>query len=434
MKPFQSFALVASLVLIAAPVRADELEKELLKQAPTILKFAREHNYKNIGVLKFRVKKGDEAATDSAGPLNSNLARRLEVALVLANPNEADKQVGIIRDASKVAGTLKGANHLTKEGRVALFEGRYTPAWGEDKVTADAFISGVVVLSADAQKASVGILAFGKDAKLEKVCSFDAATDPSLLFESGESFMVRGAFDGGKPIPVTAVVKDAGKVRTKEAKFPLADDASPVELQIYYDDKKVNLEIRDGKALVTEPEEGQKIRFVIRRRPGVTGTYGVVLMVNGENTLYRQRLPLAECRKWILEDGENEMEIDGFKISAKEMERFRVLSRAESKKNEIYYGADVGTVGLAIFREKKTKEEPRILTDDEEDLVALGRAEFPADLPRSLGALKSRLRADASGTRGLIVGGERVGVENRKVKFTADPTPVMSATIRYYRP
>ena len=141
----------------------------MLKQAPRVIRYLKGHDYKNVGVLKFRVKKGDEAATDSAGPLNTNLARRLEVALVLANPNDADKQVAIIRDASKVASNLRGANHLTKEGRIVLFEGKYALPWGDQEVRADAFLTGVVALSVDGQKASVGILAFGKDAKLENL-------------------------------------------------------------------------------------------------------------------------------------------------------------------------------------------------------------------------------------------------------------------------
>jgi hypothetical protein len=425
---------VLIVAIAATTARAETLEKELLKQAPVILKFAREHGYKNLGVLKFRVKKGDEAATDSAGPLNANLASRLEVALVLANPNDADKQVAIISDASKVASGIRGANHLTKEGRLALFDGRYSLPWGEEKVTADAFVTGVVALSGDDQVVNVGLLAFGKDAKLEKVGSFEAAADPALLFESGESFLVRGAFDGGKPIPVAVVVKDAGRVRTKETPFPLVDTQAPVELDIYYDDRKVAWEVRDGRAWVPEPREGQKIHFIVRRKHGVTGTYGIVLMVNGENTLYRQRLPVKDCRKWILEPNVNTIEVEGFKINEKEMERFRVLSRAESKKNEIYYGADVGTIALAVFREWKAKEEPGILTDEEEDLAALSHGVFPGDRPKNLAALKSRLRSDASATRGLIVGGERVGFETRKVKFVADPTPVMTAVVTYYRP
>ena len=40
--------------------RADNLDAELVKQTPGILNYLRDHNYANVGVLKFRVKKGTE--------------------------------------------------------------------------------------------------------------------------------------------------------------------------------------------------------------------------------------------------------------------------------------------------------------------------------------------------------------------------------------
>jgi hypothetical protein len=46
--------------------------------------------------------------------------------------------------------------------------------------------------------------------------------------------------------------------------------------------------------------------------------------------------------------------------------------------------------------------------------------------------LKGQLRADAS--RGLIGQGREVGADIQHVSFKPDPTPVMVATIRYYRP
>jgi hypothetical protein len=179
----RSFVML-SLILLAGssqPTRAADnpeglpsLEKALLQQAPQIIKYLRENNYQNVGVLKFRVKKGQERASDSAGPLNLNLANRLEVALVLAAPSKAEKPIGIIHNASAVAAKLKGANHLTKEGREALFEGRYALPWGDQEVSADVFLTGVVAFDKDMQSMNVGIGAFDKSAELKKVCSFEA--------------------------------------------------------------------------------------------------------------------------------------------------------------------------------------------------------------------------------------------------------------------
>jgi hypothetical protein len=98
----------------------------------------------------------------------------------------------------------------------------------------------------------------------------------------------------------------------------------------------------------------------------------------------------------------------------------------------MYYGADVGTIGLAVFREKKVKDEPRLQTDDEEDMIVLSRGVFPNEKAKNLAALKAQLRTDIR--RNLIEGGKTVDVETRKVAFKADPTPIMTATVTYYRP
>jgi hypothetical protein len=64
--------------------------------------FKEEKKYRNVGVLKFLVaREGKKDFSDNAGTLNMLLARRLEVALVLANDRK--NLLGIIRNASAVA-------------------------------------------------------------------------------------------------------------------------------------------------------------------------------------------------------------------------------------------------------------------------------------------------------------------------------------------
>ena len=89
-----------------------------------MLGYLKEHGYRNVGVLKFRVQKGDEPVSDRVGTLNLDLAARLEVALVLTTDIKAP--LGIIHDASAVAAKIPGANHLNEPGRRALL-GRATP-------------------------------------------------------------------------------------------------------------------------------------------------------------------------------------------------------------------------------------------------------------------------------------------------------------------
>jgi hypothetical protein len=412
--------------------RADELEKALLKEAPKIVQFLQEKGYRNVGVLKFRVKKGDGPASAAAGTLNLDVARRLEVALLLAN--DPKKPLGVIAGASGIADTIPGANHLTAEGRKPLFRPGYALAWGEEKVAPDAFLTGTVEIAADFKRLTVGVLAFDKDGgPLTKVAVIDAACDADVMVSGGESFMVRGAFDQGHTEQFTAKIIDtAHRVKTGEAKNPWEDRTAPVQLDVVYDGKRVPVEVREGRAWVREPREGEKVEFVLRRLDDSKDRFAAALLVNGENTFYKERLPPEQCTKWVLDPGCGPLTVSGFKTGENKGEAFRVMSRAESKRNEMYYGADVGTITLVVFREKTWKEDPKLPTDEEEDLAAIHRGLLPEKPPANLGALKRQLRSDDN--RGLIGSGETIKVETVKVKFNTAPTPVMALTITYYKP
>lgn len=427
---------VAAVLTGPGRAHADQLEKELLKQAPQIIQTLQGKGYKNVGVLKFRVKKGSDAVTDSVGVLNQTLAQRLEIALVLANDNDVKKQLGIVQNASNVAAGLRGASQLTRDGRQALFQGRYPLAWGKQEITPDAFLTGVAEISADLKEMTVGILAFGKGAEtLDKVGRFTVATASSTLTEMGESFLLRGAFDDGK-IAEAKALETAAKVKDQKEAYPLGDSAAPVSLDIWYDNTRIPFAVKGGKAVIPEPKEGQKVSFVLKRKTTNKAPYGAVLKVNGENTLYRERLPDEQCHKWILYEGEGPITVYGYQINEKKAEAFRVLSRAASKENEIYYGADVGTITLSVFSEKRGKEPPPLLNDDAEDLAALHRGAFPSERPLNLAALKHQLREDAkkSSDRGLMVPGQQIDAGIRRVTFKPEAVPMLSVTITYYKP
>ncbi len=91
-------ATVAACLFLAHPGRTADLEKQLLKEAPGILKYLREKGYKNVGVLKFRSKIGDEPVSDNAGTINLSLADRLEIALRWRTARA--EPIGIIQRAS----------------------------------------------------------------------------------------------------------------------------------------------------------------------------------------------------------------------------------------------------------------------------------------------------------------------------------------------
>ena len=96
-------AILAALIVaaVAGPTSAEErletLDHQLLRHAPGVFRYLKEHGYKSVGVLKFRVKIGDQPLSDHVGPLNLSLADRLETALILAD--DFREPIGIIHGA-----------------------------------------------------------------------------------------------------------------------------------------------------------------------------------------------------------------------------------------------------------------------------------------------------------------------------------------------
>jgi len=448
------YSTLILLSLACTPVwGAGELEKQLLKHAPAVLKSLRDQGCQNVGVLKFRVKKGNEPATDRAGTLNIRLAEKLELALILAN--SAQDPVGVIRNASRTAAGISGASHLTQEGRQQLFTAKYPLAWGDEEVVPDAFLTGAVLISQDLRTMTVGIMAFRKAGDgLEQLVRFDVRPDLEDLLESGESFTVRGIFDQGtlrltqeerqeKATAEAVQASTAVKAETATATKPVSaklhplspeNSDSPIGLEIQYDGQPQSIEFREGAAFLPEPQEGQKVVLVVRRKGADRSKLGIVVKVNGESTLDRLKLPDAQCRVWVMGPEQTEFALQGFYVDDKTLLPFKVLSQAESKSREVDYGEFVGTISVSVFPEQKTKPKPStdLLTDEGEDFLVLTRSAFPDDRPKNFGALRQQLTQSA--TRGLIAEGAAVEQELNAVEFTRDSIPVMTATIRYYNP
>lgn len=447
-KPFLVPVLLTAgfLAAEATVCGAERLELALVRQAKPAIRLLKERGYRNVGVLKFLVAKEGGKLSDNVGTLNTNLATRLEVALIVAN--DPRTPLGIIHDASSVAARTPGANHLSAEGRRKLFETRYPLAWGDRQVEADAFITGLVQVSKDLRTLTISLVAIDKaQNKLTPLgTDFQAANEAGKLSEMGESFIIRGAFDDASvvqatpsadrrsPAPLsrqeTQVLATAAAVHSGSNAHPLADPAAPVKLEVRYDNRPVAVEMRDGQAFVAEPREGQKVGFVLRRDSSKE-RYGLVLKVNGENTHCRERLPDLSCLKWILDPGDGPIQITGYQIDAKTAQEFRVLSSEESKANEIHYGADVGTVTLTVFRELRGKPEPPPVEDEATYVAAVQQGKLPEEKADNFHALKAQLLETSN--RGLIGEGQQIGSKVERVSFTPDPTPLMSVTIIYYR-
>ena len=430
--------------------RADSIGRQLQRRMPQIVQYLNDHDYKTVGVLKFRVKKPGEPTSDSVGPLNSLLADRLELGLILAIPFEQEDEFQIIRYASDQVALVEGASHLSSEGRRSFFGPAYQLAWGEKSATADAFLTGVVQVHEGNQRASIGILCFNKNGGgLERVCDvFEANLDADVLRELGESYIVlRGAFDQGaarltaeqrEEQQQTFIRKEVAKVKTQQSTFPLLDPTAPISLVVKYDGQPVPFQIRGGKAYVPEPNEGQQIEMVLTRGPNSTARLGIVLKVNGQNTLYRQTKRDVDCAKWILAPDRKQIVVRGYQIKSQNaIEQFKVLSEKESAARAMDYGRSLGLIQLTVFEEMKGPAPTPKLLDraEDEDLIAMLRGVHPGAPAKSLGALKYQLRNPKIKTRGgLIEGGQRGENKVKTVQFDPNPIPTMSATITYYTP
>jgi hypothetical protein len=155
----------------------------------------------------------------------------------------------------------------------------------------------------------------------------------------------------------------------------------------------------------------------------------VVLKVNGESTLDKQRVPDAKCRMWVLQTPNEKVAVRGYQLGTDRLETFRVLSAPESKAREVNYGPDVGTVTLTVFPEG-TAAAP-VLAEDAAEKKAVEAANLPAEPSKSFDSLKAKLLEDAN--RGLIAEGAQVLGQVRVVKFVPAASPVMTLTVVYYK-
>jgi hypothetical protein len=430
-------ALALALPLAAVPARADNIDTALADHGPRILAYLRGQGYHNVGVLKFRVRKGGERPTLDAGAMNGNMVVRLENLLVLASPE--DKPVGLIRDAGRtIARTDPHGNYLDAAGRRKLFDLTYRLAAGNKVVQADAFLTGIVELSPDLLRTTVQICAFGRsDPKaVETVVKFTVATDRSILADVG-----RGSVMVKRPLGKDDVDKEGKDPNSKPdpkpdpGKDPHPDSSKYLEFKVYYDGKvqDVQPDAARKNERIAEPHEGQKVHMTIRNVS--KQSLGVVLKVNGKSTLFDQDDQAEKCQKWVLDPGE-EYTIKGYYRKDETVVPFSVQETRMPPE-----GMDVDRVGeieLVVFEGTADKEHK--VSKDRTVLSLRGRtrANLDRDPPRSFAELRQRVLAATRTrtSRGLIVPDaepEKPGVVLKLVDFD-NPQPLCTRIIRYADP
>lgn len=324
---------------LTPPARADKLDAELVKGVYPVMQHILDKGYKNVGVLKFRVAKGKSPLSFNVGPLNSNLADRVENLLILYD-NPA-KPFGVIKNASQVAIEKKLVPYTSPKGLSSLFEESYPLAWGDARVKPDAFVTGIVRIGADMTGAVVTLgvldretLKNKKSLEFTKITEFKVEMDRTLLGDIGQSFLVQRSLlkrrdftpeEGDKEAAKDAADRDDNKTPPTQSK------ENYLELTILYDGKPQNPTPdpnSGGKLRVPEPQEGQKVVFGLKNISDVT--IGVVLKVNGLSTWQGDTNEPLKCSKWIMDKNEG-FKIPGIYQDAENYQPFKVLSAAESE-------------------------------------------------------------------------------------------------------
>jgi hypothetical protein len=446
-------AAVTALVL-AAPARAagDPLDEALFDKAGGLIDSLKKKGFKNVGVLKFLVRHGDGEPTDDAGDLNLALANKLEVALVLAN---TDEKFGVIDKASEqvARGKLLLANHRTEDGRRALFVSKYELAWSRDRVEPGGFLTGVATFSQDLATVTLRLQVFDKSGAIEDVAgTVSGPTNPEMLAQAGFSYALaparQKALVAGDPPPtrdaqkreiVEQVAKSVEKPKAVEVPpppppSPLAD--CPIKLTVLYNGKPV----APSGTVLPEPGSTDRVEFTLSNP--TSGTYAVVLLVNGENTLYQERTAPAACRKWVLGPGMS-VPVRGFLVGPDKVAPFTVLPPEEPLPDAVRYGDHAGTFRLVVFHGKMSEANPadNAAKADPKDAATLalsrtrGGTRPPGVKPQSLKALQADLRGrlGTDGARGYVVKGSATETfETRSVYFVPSPElPVADVSLRY---
>jgi hypothetical protein len=424
------------------PARGDNIDGELLRQAPKVMEYLREQGYENIGVLNFRVSRNGKKPTLFGSLLNNNMADRLKNALILAIDPERPVQV-----IDKVRETSDKVDYTTPAQRMKLFRGKFQVPFdiGEQYVSADAFVTGKVSVSGDYATTTIAIEAFNKRRPevFTKVAQFDVASDRYVMADLGQGFslsrrgvqFMRGATDESDIIE--GIHEDVSNRLQGVAPAGDADgEPFPVKLTVRYNDQPQTLEpsvLGPDNWNLAEPQEGENITFDVEN---VTDEkLGLVVMVNGVSTLYMETGQPDQLRRWVLRPRQK-CRIKGFHEDMTTYRRIMGLSDEETRKyfEELGGTEDIaGLIHVCVFREQE---------DTSGGLPSVSRGSLRSASPRQIGSRPPRtwkeMQQQIASTmkmkpgRGLMGPSSDTGEETLKTEELPEVQLTDTMVIRYW--
>jgi hypothetical protein len=439
--------------LLAGAARADRLDQELHQRMPGLVAELKKE-YKSAGVLRFRVQEG-EGRESLTAPLCGRMVELLETLVMIHNGPDESKALGLVRDAGKVAGRHGIRSFARPADRKKLFELRYPMAWGSDEVTPEVFLTGKVTLSQDRRKTTVALEAFDRKnpAAVRNLATLSFPTDRGVLRDLGYGFALsrsgdrrdgpRGAFDGdddviiskinkAQPVKEKGAAKESPPAPSKPAGGAQgADNIGGLSVKILVGAARKPARIRpsyadgDGVNLeVMSPAVKEKVVFRLKNTTGKD--LGVVLRLNGVNTLFEQKQAPEQAAKWRI-PAKSEIEVEGFVLLEEggkgpggtvktRLRPFKVLVEAEEAK----FGDGKGLIDIDVFEEAggkgpgpaKPAFSGRGLPPSREQLVRQSYLGLRNAVLKSSG-LKSVVKQELVG--GKVVSREMIGPADRPV-------------------
>jgi hypothetical protein len=460
-----ALALAGALVLSGQAVAAN-LDKGLVDGAPEILAALKKAGVKAVGVLPFQVKLGERPASFTTSPLSTTLPTRLENALILRHGG-GKEPMKIVRDAAGSDVWARKSSAFRK-----LFTEEREVAWGDEKVKADGFLTGLITNSGDRKKTTIEVRLLTADsikgAKLvpTKLHTIEVNTDRSLLRDLGYNVTVLASralkkdtskddLDGDA---IEMVQKeDEGKAKPpgpKEEGSHSPDSIAGMRLEIEYDGVKQVVKSvpagLDGAQLVqyqvAAPKPGQKVAIYLTRVSEGEEKLGVVLKVNGRSTYAEEVDEAVACKKWIYaadKVGKREAYTGFYFRKAEDSDEliekpFKVLSAEEALESMAQMGPRGGWIDLDVFTTRQEKDPPA----DELTFStrSLGKGKKPKTLTELRQLLAKANRLDVVPFRARSFKGVMVAEVSEApagpVKTDALPNPVRlgGISIRYVEP
>lgn len=419
--------VIAASTVFPDVARADFDRTLATRVAPAVLRFLRDSGFHAVGVLKFRVKRGNEPESFYVGPLNDNMATRLENALVYKS--EDTDLLQLLQNPSVEAARQKQQlSYLTPAGREKLLDLEYSPAYGDatHRAKPDVLLTGIVEIRPLEHKAILTIEAFSKNTTdLVKVGSFEAPLDRAILVDAGMPFTIPKKL---------APSDDSASDATADTNKP-ADDAL-LAVTILYDNKVQPITRKDGAGgELWAPEPKEKQELVLRLKNQSKERLGAVLLINGRSTYMKQRgLPVTAYKKWMFDPGD-ELEFTGFSLTGDQLERFVIRSDADSRR--MMEQEELNTYNLGAFEIYVFRDSRGVTADNEEKPFSLGMRAKPTQRAKSLNEARSTIRS-LMGTQSLgIVDSDSSNTTKErieKVEGFKNPQLVTSMIIRYYHP